>query len=289
MARLPRRPALPRLQLPPTAIGWDDLGCGDPDPHWPQVLVVDKQVPPELLIGAAKLDRQLRIAPHALVTVFQVDPPTATAGDAIRRLDGWAKLADFAAGVSALHESGMPLSQMGLVVRGAAQKSELARTISVFRDNANLFELADRSRGKLKLGHLQALARVGPGEREGLARNVLAYGWSVPGLLRRIAGTRSVEDADVLALAGRLSEVLGTEVRIVPGPGGSGTVELAWHSAESLQGLLLQVAAGQGRSPAPSGASHPAAAVDHGVRWLAIRFADLDEFDALFGHLTAGL
>src|SRR5690606_29811987 len=245
--------------------------------------------PPELLIGAAKLDRQLRIAPHALVTAFQVDPPTAKAREAIRRLDGWAKLADFAAGVSALHESGMPLSQMSLVVRGAAQKSELARTISVFRDNSNLFELADRSRGRLKLGHLQVLARVGSGGREGLARDVLAYGWSVPGLLRRIAGTRSVEDADVLALAGRLSEVLGTEVRIVPGPGGSGTVELAWHSAESLQGLLHHIATGQGSAPQLPGSPHPAAGVDHGTRWLAVHFADLDEFDALFGHVTTGL
>lgn len=281
--RLPRRSPLPRQDLSPHDIFSLGVG-GDPDPDWPRTIVVDDQRPAELLIGRARLERHLRLMPDRTIAAFRVSPSTDDQREAISALDGWKTLLAFGAGISALHESGMPLSQIKDSVRSAGHISDLGRLISVFRENPDLFDLAERSRGKLKMGHLQALARAEPARRDGLAREAIARRWSVHQLLAQISTPREEIDADVRALARELGLALGTEVEI-NGTGEVGEVRLAWHTAEELQGLFQRLSrSGMGAPPLP----YPTAGLGargHAKRWLQLSYVSSIEFEDLFSHL----
>lgn len=286
--RKPDRPHLPhRVRLTsqpasPRSIFCRDPGGGHPDSDWPRALVTDDDTLPELLIGRAKLRRLLVHRPDEPTPVYRVAARTEKQREAISGLDGWQYLAQLGAGLSALHEAGMGLEQMREVVVGIGPKSDTSRLIVVYRENPDLFRRADLSRGKLTQSHLAALGRARAAEREELAGQVLHGNLSVRELLARIRNPPAVTDADMDSLARQLSETLGTDVTLRTTVPGAGEIAFAWHSAEALQGVMHRLAGSPG---APSPTASEAGAADHGLRWLVIPFATLDEFDALFGHL----
>lgn len=283
--RLARRPALPRSDLSPQDIfAPEGLDGGDPDDSRPSVIVVDDQQPAELLIGRARLARHLRLIPHRTIAAFRVSPRNEEQRDAISKLDGWTTSEAYASGVSALHASGMPLFQIRACVKGAGHVSDLGRLISVFRETPDLFELADRSRGVLKLGHLLALARVSASQREELAREVLARRWSVPALGNRIARPPQSLDADIASLADRLRDSLQCDVEVV-GAAESGEVRLSWYTPEQLQGLFLRLGSPLGPSGAVRKLSYNADSGKASKRWLSLAYVSSGEFQELFGHL----
>ncbi len=257
------------------------LEAGDPDPSFPPALVVDDEQPAELLIGRARLNEHLKRQPNRTVKAYRVRPVDDDARSAISALDGWTKLAELAAGLSALHEGGMQLNLIRTIVRRAGHVSDMGRTISVFRESPALFSLADKSRGRLRLGHLLRLGRAPLHSREGLAREVIAKRLSVARLSDAMTPSGRT-DADIAALASQLGALLGTQVQVT-GSAASGLVRLAWHSAEELQGLFARLAGGAASLPQDVGALNTYGPVRK--RWLDVQYASRGEFDYLFGRL----
>lgn len=281
-----RRPArrhspLPLHELSPHDVfALGGLDGGDRDPAYPPALVVDAEQPAELLIGRARLKQHLDRQPHRTVKAYRVTPADHDARAAIAALDGWTTLAQLAAGLSALHDSGMPLSQAREVVRKAGHISDIGRTISIFRESPALFGIADKSRGRLRLGHLLKLHRAPPAAREHLAREVIAKRMSVAKLMEVMASDGANADADITSLSLQLGEALGTEV-VVAGSASSGTVRIAWLTAESLQGICARLAGSRIASPTGPSLDRPVGF----RRWVDIQYASAHEFDLLFGPL----
>lgn len=283
-SRLARRSPLPRQDLSPQSIfAPTGLDGADPDSSQPRVIVVDDQAMPELLIGRARLAHHLRLFPHRTIAAFRVSPPNEGIRDAIIGLDGWKSLTAYAAGVSALHASGMPLAQIRQSVRGAGHVSDLGRIISVFSENPSLLDIADRSKGALTLGHLLTLARAPVNQRESLAREAIARGFSVHKLASWIARPPVAMDADIEALVLRLGDNLQTDVE-VSGTADYGEVRLAWFTPEQLQGLFVKLGQPTARS-APLSSPGGTEVADAQKRWLPIAYRSAIEFEVLFGHL----
>lgn len=272
--RLPRRSALPLVRLTPSEIDspWPDM----PPPRQAREqpwLVVDNAVPAGLLLGRDALAAWSRARPGAALPCRRVAPPDAEAADAIMALEDCTTLADYAAGVTALHRSGMPLTQIREVVRGAGHVPELSKTVLLYQQTPALFALADASRGTLRLSHLLALAAVRPAQHEALARDVMANKRSVKDLKNNLAPAPPA-NADIAALAAQLGQALGTTVEL-DYASGKGELRIAWDTVPALQGVLEQLARGDG-DPA-----------NRRRRFLTLPFDDLDEYDALVGHLGA--
>ena len=284
--RLKRTHLLSKDQASPQSIMTLSAALPAPgDSDWPRTIVVTEEFPTELLIGRARLAKHLRLLPNRTIATYRVAPPTEADAEAIRALDGWTTLAQFGAGITALHAAGMPLSQIREVVQGAGHTSDLSRTIAMFRQSPELFDQADQSRGKLTLSHLLAIGRIAPEARDAVARDVLQKGLSVRGLRKRIARRSAPVDADLQSLASELGSALNTDVAVT-GTGEKGEVRLAWDGVEELQGLFQRL----GRTgthgtplPCPGLDREPLPATSR--RWLVITYTSYREFEELFGHL----
>ena len=104
--------------------------------------------------------------------------------------------------------------------------------------------------GQLEMGHARALLGLRGERQRALARQVVKRGLTVrqtEALVRQQAdgGTRTRpaagKDADTRRLEQDLSERLGAQVTIVPGRGGRGRLQIAYNSADELEGILEHI------------------------------------------------
>lgn len=102
--------------------------------------------------------------------------------------------------------------------------------------------------GRLSQKHVEAVLKLPGDEAEELLRMAMARRWSYNRLLDAIKAKRKgrtldgdSKDANLLRLEGRLSEMLGTAVRIDVRPDGSGEMVMSFHDADTLEGLLERV------------------------------------------------
>ena len=99
---------------------------------------------------------------------------------------------------------------------------------------------ADIENGVLSAGHARALAGAGADQTKvALAREVVAQRLSVrqtEQLAKRAA--RPLADAELRAAEQRLTETLGTRVRVVQRRKGGGKIEIEYYSLDELNGLI---------------------------------------------------
>lgn len=105
-----------------------------------------------------------------------------------------------------------------------------------------------------------------------LTPDVIATGRSVRALRNRLAPTPP-PSPNIASLADVLSRRRGTTVEL-DYAGGKGELRIAWDSIAVLHGVLEQLARGQGE---------PA---NRRLRSLVLPFDDLDDYEALAGHLA---
>jgi ParB family chromosome partitioning protein len=133
-------------------------------------------------------------------------------------------------------------------------QDEIARRVSKDRSTvANTLRLlqlpdavqADIERGALSAGHARALISIGSeNTKVQLAREVVARRLTVrqtEQLAKRAA--RPMADAEQRATEQRLTEALGTRVRLQTRRDGSGRIEIEYYSLDGLNGLLNRLGA----------------------------------------------
>ena len=143
------------------------------------------------------------------------------------------------------------LSQAEIAEEVGKDRSTVANVLRLLELPAEVQELIEE--GRLSMGHARALLAVDDvREQIRLAREVEARGLSVRQVEahvrrartgRRRRAARSVTSPGVRFLEEELQRALGTRVRILEGPRGSGRIEVAYHSSEEferLQSLLLR-------------------------------------------------
>lgn len=100
--------------------------------------------------------------------------------------------------------------------------------------------------GKLDMGHARALLALEPAQQITLAEKIAYDGLSVreaEALVKKASQPTprpkvKSQDADVRRLQEELSEILGTEVRVLPAKGGAGTVSIRYRNLDQLDDLL---------------------------------------------------
>ncbi|HEX7061433.1 MAG TPA: ParB/RepB/Spo0J family partition protein [Woeseiaceae bacterium] len=133
------------------------------------------------------------------------------------------------------------------VGRSRAAVSNLLRLLELPESVKELVETR-----ALDMGHARALlALAEPGQRVAAAREVVKQGLSVratEALVRRLQGKPAkaaraapAPDADVRRLETELADKLGARVHIEHGAKGSGTIVIAYHSLEELDGILAHI------------------------------------------------
>ena len=104
--------------------------------------------------------------------------------------------------------------------------------------------------GQLEMGHARALLGLKGEQQRALARQVARRGLTVrqtEALVRQqseVGGrsrTPAKKDADTRRLEQDLSERLGAQVTIVPGRKGRGRLQIAYNSADELEGILEHI------------------------------------------------
>lgn len=128
------------------------------------------------------------------------------------------------------------------VGRSRAAVSNLLRLLDL---EVTVKEMVERR--ELEMGHARALLALSGGRQIEAARQVVARGLTVratEGLvksLQRPAAARPVavkKDPDIQQLESSLADRLGASVRLRPGRGGKGKLEISYNSLDELDGIL---------------------------------------------------
>ncbi len=129
----------------------------------------------------------------------------------------------------------------------------VGRSRSAVTNLMRLLDLHDEvkamvDRGEIDMGHARALLGAPTDEQPELARRIARQGLTVRAVEQYIKGLRkgqapastkgTVSDPDIDRLAARLSEKFGANVSIRHKAGGSGKLEIQYHSMEELDGIL---------------------------------------------------
>lgn len=145
------------------------------------------------------------------------------------------------------------LDEFGLTHEQAA--SGVGRSRSAVTNLLRLLTLGPKARellenGQLEMGHARALLTLSKGDQDTLAIEISAKGLSVrqaEALVRRKQSKpdprksdKSPVSADILALQEKLSEKLGSKVRLVNSKG-KGKIIIEYHSLDELDGILERI------------------------------------------------
>lgn len=140
--------------------------------------------------------------------------------------------------------SELNITQQELSERVGKDRSTIANTV-------RLLQLPDKIRseietGAISAGHARALATVSSDRAKiDLAKRVVSQHLSVR-QTERLAKARSASkgpgDADAVAAERRLTESLGTRVRLQGKKAGGGKIEIEYYSLEQLNGLIERLA-----------------------------------------------
>jgi ParB family chromosome partitioning protein len=140
------------------------------------------------------------------------------------------------------------LTQEEIATRVSKDRSTVANTL-------RLLQLPDEikthiEQGALSAGHARALVTAGSDDaRIQLAHQVVAQRLTVrqtEQLAKR--NTRPMADAEQRAVEQRLTEALGTKVRLLGRRDGSGKIEIEYYSLEGLNGLVDRLGACDSRT-----------------------------------------
>ena len=135
------------------------------------------------------------------------------------------------------------LTQEEIATRVGKDRSTVADTLRLLQLPEEIQREIEQ--GVLSAGHARALVSIGSEEEQlQLARQVVARRLTVrqtEQLAKRGGGARV--DADQYAAEQRLTEALGTRVRLVSRRNGSGKIEIQYHSLEVLNGLIDRLGA----------------------------------------------
>jgi len=137
------------------------------------------------------------------------------------------------------------LTQEDVAARVGKDRSTVANTLRLLQLPGEI--TAALERGVLSAGHARALVSAGSdAARVRLAREVVARRLTVR-QTERLAqrDTAPLRDADQQATEQRLTEALGTRVRLVSRRGGSGKIEIEYPSLQVLNGLIDRLTAAQ--------------------------------------------
>jgi ParB family chromosome partitioning protein len=131
------------------------------------------------------------------------------------------------------------------VGRSRAAVSNLLRLLDLEETVKQMVE-----HGELEMGHARALLALSGGRQIEAARQVVARGLTVratEGLvksLQRPADARPVavkKDPNIQQLESSLADRLGASVRLRPGRGGKGKLEISYNSLDELDGILEHI------------------------------------------------
>jgi ParB family chromosome partitioning protein len=131
------------------------------------------------------------------------------------------------------------------VGRSRAAVSNLLRLLDLEETVKQMVE-----RRELEMGHARALLALSGGRQIEVARQVVARGLTVratEGLvksLQRPAAERPVavkKDPNIQQLESSLADRLGASVRLRPGRGGKGKLEISYNSLDELDGILEHI------------------------------------------------
>jgi ParB family chromosome partitioning protein len=139
------------------------------------------------------------------------------------------------------------LTQEEVAKRVGKDRSTVANTLRLLQLPAEI--QAEIERGNLSSGHARALVTMGShSARIQLAREIVARRLSVRDAekLARRTG-RAPADADHRAAEQRLTEALGTRVRLVAGRNGAGKIEIEYYSLDALNALIDRFTASAAR------------------------------------------
>ncbi len=138
------------------------------------------------------------------------------------------------------------LTQEEIAKRVGKDRSTVANTMRLLQLPQEVQR--DIERGVLSAGHARALAGAGSaGATLQLARQVVARRLTVrqtEGLAKRTA--RPLADIEMRAAEERLTEALGTRVRVHSRRTGSGKIEIEYYSLEGLNSLIDRLSAAAG-------------------------------------------
>jgi ParB family transcriptional regulator, chromosome partitioning protein len=135
------------------------------------------------------------------------------------------------------------LTQDEIAARVGKDRSTVANTLRLLQLPAAI--QADIARGVLSAGHARALLSAGADAAQiQLASEVVARRLTVRQTERLAKRTLPpAADADHRAAEQRLTEALGTRVRLLPRRNGGGTIEIEYYSLETLNVLLDRLSA----------------------------------------------
>jgi len=130
------------------------------------------------------------------------------------------------------------LTQDEVAQQVGKDRSTVANTVRLLQLPAEVQREIER--GTLSAGHARALVTAGPDAAKiTLAREVVSRRLTVRQTerLAKQNGT-ALADAEHRAVEARLTEALGTRVRLVPRRNGAGRIEIEYYSLDGLNGLL---------------------------------------------------
>ena len=152
------------------------------------------------------------------------------------------------------------LSQQDVADRVGKQRATVANALRLLNLPKEVQDLV--ASGQLSAGHAKALAGMTDSIAQGeLARRIVRDGLSVravEALLKRSttsvkrprSRSEAARDPNVVAAEDRLQSAVGTRVRIVQNPGGSGRLELHFFSPDELERVYDVVLRGTRTRPA---------------------------------------
>jgi ParB family chromosome partitioning protein len=140
------------------------------------------------------------------------------------------------------------LSQAEIARRTGKDRSTVANSIRLLKLPAALQEAM--LAGKLSAGHARAILALPPAEQLAAGRVILARGLSVrqaEELARnrpdRLAhrGPAPEADPDLVELVREMMTFFGTKVRVLPGVGGRGRIEIDYYSLDDFERILEKI------------------------------------------------
>ncbi len=140
--------------------------------------------------------------------------------------------------------SELNLTQQELSDRVGKDRSTIANAVRLLQLPEGI--RTEIERGDISAGHARALATVGPDNvKLDLAKRVVTQRLSVrqtERLAKREAGVAQAVDRDIADAERRLTEALGTRVRLQCKKDGSGRIEIEYYSLDQLNGLIDRLA-----------------------------------------------
>lgn len=136
------------------------------------------------------------------------------------------------------------MTQQDVSVRVGKDRSTIANAIRLLQLPAKI--VSDIESGAISAGHARALAGAGSDSAKlALAGRVVSQRLSVrqtEKLAKAKTPAGAVRDADIKQVEHRLTEALGTRIRLQSKKGGRGKIEIEYYSFDQLNGLVERLA-----------------------------------------------